>query len=62
MLTELPHSYLLFLGDLIGEGLGGVQDLDGRLILQDVPLGGRECLQDLVCACVCRVDSYPLSR
>ena len=42
LITELPHNYLLFLGDFNGEDLGGVQDS-----CQDVSPGGR-VFQDLV--------------
>ena len=44
----LHSSHLLFLGDLIGQSLGGVEDLYGCLVLQDVSLRGGEGLQDLV--------------
>ena len=46
--SELHWSDLLFLGDLVGHELGRVQDLDGALVLQDVPFGRLQRLQDLV--------------
>ena len=38
----------LLLRDLVGEDLGGGEDLDGCLVLQDVPFGGWQHFQDLV--------------
>ena len=38
----------MFLGDLVGHKLGRVQDLDGALVLQDVPFRRLQGLQDLV--------------
>lgn len=41
-----PH--LLFLGDVVGEDLGAVEDLDGGLVLEDVALGRGQRVQNLV--------------
>ena len=47
-LLELHRSDLLFLGDLVGHELSGVQDLNGALVLQDVAFRRLQRLQDLV--------------
>ena len=40
--------YLLLLGDLHSQNFGGVKDLNGALVFQDVALGRGESVQDLV--------------
>ena len=40
--------YLLFLDDVVREHLGRVEELDGRLVFEDVALGRRQGEEDLV--------------
>jgi len=39
---------LLLLIDVVGEGLGGSDDSDGGLVLQNIALSSRQHLNDLV--------------
>ena len=44
----LESSYLLFLDDVVGQHLGRVEELNGRLVLENVAFGRRQRVENLV--------------
>ena len=46
--AEVVSSYLLFLDDVVGQHLGRVQELNGRLVFQYVSFGRRQSVENLV--------------